>query len=247
MESSDVTDQPPAGADDAAGQREFSYGGQIAALGVFLGLMGIGLAGSWSSFYIGGLRNDPWIGFLGFLVLGGLLALVTLVFIFHDLFMLFAKPRSLKHVALKLLFLVIPPIAFVLGFCVFRILPQPAFLLGFEGWVAKNVDTHAIQQWLATEGVNYAGKAYNGGNVPPELPKYLVAFKPPCLSIGAEGEGHWDGTAKFHWGSALAGHWDIVVGPPTMSIPQSGRVDSGAGHVEFHRVIKPGVYLTWSD
>jgi hypothetical protein len=243
MESPNAMGQASAKGHEPLKKRGFSYRRHILATGMFVVLVGVGCVGIWLSWYVAGLQML--IGFLGIMAINGLLALLTLLFIVHALFMLFAKPRSLKHAALRLFFVAIPPITFLLGFYVSGALARPAFLLGFERWVTKNVDTNAIQEWLATEGAKYSSKTYHGGKFPAEFPKYLVAFDPSWISIGAEREGEW--TADFHWGSALAGHWDIVVGPPTMSMPKSGRVDLGGGYVEFRRAVKPGVYVTWSD
>jgi hypothetical protein len=233
---------------DAARKRDFSYRNHIIATGVFVVLVGIGSLGVWLLDYIGGLHNSPGLTFPiptpAFIL--GPLALLTLAFTVHGFFALFAKPRSLKHAVLRLFFVVIPPLTFLFGApVVFRILPHP-FLLGFGGWVAKNVDTTAIQEWLATEGHKYSSNTYYyPGKFPAEFPKYLVDFDPSWIMIGAEREG--EVTADFHWGSALAGHWDIVVGPPTMQMPKSGRVGLGNGYEQFRRPVKPGVYVTWSD
>jgi hypothetical protein len=243
MESPNAMGQASAKGHEPAKKRGFSYRRHILATGMFVVLVGVGCVGIWLSWYVAG--RQMLIGFLGIMAINGLLALLTLLFIVHALFMLFAKPRSLKHAALRLFFVVIPPITFLLGFYISGVLGQPAFLLGFERWVVKNVDTEAIQGWLAAKGQKYVSNTYHPQKVPAEFPKYLVDFDPSWITIGAEREG--EVTADFHWGSALAGHWDIVVGPPTMPMPKSSRMDLGNGYGQSCRVVKPGVYVTWNE
>ena len=114
------------------------------------------------------------------------------------------------------------------------------FLRGFEQWVLREVDTDAIQQWLAGEGRNYAGRQYNG-DFPEELPDFLVRFKPKLVRFSnpaSEGGLH----IEFGCGGGLS-YWGLIVGLPDMPTPKEGDIDLSESETEFRRPIKPGVYI----
>lgn len=181
--------------------------------------------------YVGGTENLPGRGFIAFVQIYGVLALTGLGFIIWQCVQLFRTPCS-GRVA----FLIVPPIILVGGFMIIPPL-APAFLRGFEQWVLREVDTDAIQQWLAAEGHKYVGWNLGSGHgFPEDFPDFLVRFKPSYISFhDSVPEGGL--RVEFGWAGGWQA-WRLVVGLPDMPMPKEGL--SGD---EYRRPIKPGVYI----
>jgi hypothetical protein len=145
------------------------------------------------------------------------------------------------------------PAALIIGMLVGFICPifEPGamtFLRGFERWTERNVDTIAIQRWMADANDNYwdsrhwYGKSYPAKEViPEEFPDFLKDFNPQYLWLERS---ELDGTKiiRFEWGGAL-GHWGIVIGDPSMKMPELTEESYSKSVVEFRRILKPGVYV----
>ena len=117
-----------------------------------------------------------------------------------------------------------------------------SFLKGYEKWVSKNVDVKAIQTWLLSgEADKYMGNTY-AGDLPDDLPDFVINFEPKYVYFKAEKSGK-EKILIFEWGGVL-GHWGIVVGSPTTKTKQKGRIEEpGSSNVEIRRPIIPGVYI----
>jgi len=191
--------------------------------------------------YVGGERNSCGDGFLPSIALSGLLVPVSLGFIIWAIIQLFLPPHTLNRIFSRAAFLIAPPVILVAGFLISTPLATP-FLRGFEKWVLREVDTDAIQRWLATEGRDYAGKQYESREgFPKELPDFLVRFRPRYITFrNSTSEGGL--CVEFEWGGGFA-HWGLTVGLPDMSTPEEGSIDLGGSETEFRRPIKPGVYV----
>lgn len=190
--------------------------------------------------YVGGLNNRCGEGAFAAIGVRLLVALVTVVFAIWAIIQLSLPPHTLRHTLLRVVFLIVPPVALVGGFAISTPLAIH-FLRGFERWVLREVDTDAIQQWLAAEGRNYAGRQYSTWEgFPKELPDFLVRFKPQFISFrDSPSEG--GPCVEFEWGTVLS-RWGLIVGLPDMPTPKEGAIDLSESETEFRRPIKPGVY-----
>jgi hypothetical protein len=177
--------------------------------------------------YVGGTKNVGTEGIFAFMTIYGVLGLASLGFIMWQFIQLFRRPRVGRGA-----FLIAPPIILVAGFMVMRPLTTP-FLDGFEQWVLRDVDTDAIQQWVATEGHKYTFQKYMGVVGPAEkLPDVIVRLKPTMIWFpDPASEGGL--CVILGWGGALRG-WHVVVGLSDMPMPK----ETGC-----RRSIKPGVYI----
>jgi hypothetical protein len=191
--------------------------------------------------FLGGTKNSDGDGFGVFVGVYFLLVLTSLVFIASAIVRFFRSPRTLRHILLQIVFLIAPP-AFLVGGFLATPPGASAFLRGFERWVLQEVDTDAIQKWLATEGRDFAGRQYDiRHGFPEELPDFLVRFKPKFISFRnyiSEG----GPCVEFGWGGGLAS-WGLIVGLPAMPTPKEGAINLTESETEFRHPVKPGVYV----
>ncbi len=189
--------------------------------------------------YLGGTKNVGYQGFIAAMQTFGVLSLIGLAFMIWTLVRFLRSPGGGKRTPAHLAFLTVSALILVAHFMVTGPLAA-TFLRGFEQWVLREVDTDAIQQWLATDGRNYAGRQYNG-NLPEDLPDFLVRFKPRYVrfsDLASESGLH----IEFGCGGGVS-LWGFVVGLPDMPTPKEGAIDVSRSTVEFRRPIKPGVYV----
>jgi hypothetical protein len=234
--------QPATGGDETSKEPQFVYKHHLAVMGVFVAVALGGACLAYAATYVGGLFNNLLVGFAVAVVFMSLLALLTLFFVVHGFFLLFKRPRSLRHAARRLPLVMMPLLAFVAAFLICTPL-SPIFLRGLKVWTLRNVDIEAVQQWLATDGPAIAERdadQWYRHDFPDDYPKCLVEFKPQYIWFNRTPDGQL--TVEFEWGGGL-GHWGVIVGPRTMPTPKAGCVETGGSEVEFRRPVRPGVYV----
>jgi len=187
--------------------------------------------------FLDGTKNSTGDSFLVFVGVFFLLALTSLVFIASAIVRFFRPPRTLRHILLRIAFLIAPP-ALLVGGLLATTPTAPAFLRGFERWVLREVDTDAVQQWLVTEGPKYVGKVVRSRD---ELPDSLTRFKTANIRFRDVPSGGGP-CVELQWGGPPR-HWGLVVGPPDMPMAGKDPPDLGSSEVEVRRPIKPGVYV----
>jgi len=181
--------------------------------------------------YVGGMNRLGAKGEAAFMEIFGVLVLASLGFIIWTIIQLFHSPRTGKHALLQVAFLIVPPIILVGGFMI-TVPLSPPFLRGFEQGVLREVDTDAIQQWVATEGHKYTFMKCRPEEVfPDELPGFLVPFKRTVIWFPAPAS---EGGLRVEFLMGGLHSWELVVGLPGMPMPK----ETG-----FSRHIKPGVYI----
>lgn len=130
--------------------------------------------------------------------------------------------------------------------------PTVTFLRGFEGWVNRNVDTDAVQKWIATNESYWPtsddenGKFYDTRReeLPDELPGCFRKFKIQSVYFKRSELGS-SRIVEFRWGGGMW-HWGVVIGDPNMVMPESGWEEISDGFWKYRRVIKAHVYI-YSD
>lgn len=204
--------------------------------------------------YLAGLYNDPslhpffaglFFDFLKVLLL--LVAFIGLVVIaFIGLVVnLFKKFKIYKNIGINFLLLGLSLGVFI-GNRYVRMPGPPGatvFLRGFDKWVRKNVETAAIQEWLATIDDRYFSKDYYADTGSPnEFPKFIIDLNPKFISFGYS---ELDNTkiAKLSWGSGLLGEWGVIIGNSNMEMPKPGVEKISDSYWEYRRIIRPGVYI----
>jgi hypothetical protein len=182
--------------------------------------------------YVGGMKNLGAKGFVAFIQTYGALVLASLGFILWEIIQCFRTSHTGRRASRHAAFLIAAPVILIGGWMIMAPLNSP-FLRGFEQWVRQEVDTDAIQQWLATEGRNCTCvkgslEAVFGEQLPPflvPLKQGQIWFPDPASEGGLR--------VEFLMGGALHG-WELVVGLPDMPMPKEGTT---------RRHIEPGVYI----
>jgi len=105
-------------------------------------------------------------------------------------------PHTCGHVLLRLAFPVICLTALLIPVRA----PRPLaaiYLQGIEQRMLETVDIDAVQQWLTTNGVRYAGREYQD-NFPPELPTCLTESH-ASLILFSDAAPEYGVTIEFRW------------------------------------------------
>jgi len=229
-------------ANEPSDERRRSYTLDIVLAAAVLTLVGGGSYLTYRAEYLGGVGNDPNQGFiLGFPLVLAMLPL-TLIAGVCELIRLFPWPRTSGHRLLRLAFLLLPSTVFLVSFVAITPLAK-AFLKGFEQWVGREADLDTIQEWLATDGPQLAGRSFFLRTDNPEtLPPCLTSLRPWQVSFrqtGPEGEI----TVELCWPSGFSDEYGLVVGPPAMDTPKTGMIKVRENYFEFRRPIQGGVYI----
>lgn len=195
-------------------------------------------------FYRAGLRNSPSLGFILFLLYEPLKIGVVLFALVRVTLPVKPRRERRKCIITASLTLLIFFASWILPMA---ILPAPTvfFLKGYEKWVHQNVDCDTIQTWLLSEDADvHSEHRYYSGDFPDELPNFIKDFGPKYV-VFDEYKSEKGKFITFEWGGAL-GHWGIVVGPPTITTKQEGRIRRSKSIVEYRHPIKPGIYLYYA-
>jgi hypothetical protein len=188
----------------------------------------------------GGLSNFPSWGFILFILYEPLKVAVVILAIFRFVYVKHVKKLN-KYFNTAILSIPIYIGSLILPF--FFLPPGAVFFLkGYEQWVSKNVDFKVIQTWLLSEEADkYIGNTY-AGNLPDDLPDFVINFEPKSIYFKAE-ESEKGKSIIFEWGGVF-GHWGIVISSPTTKTKQQGIIEEpGSSNVEIRHPIIPGVYI----
>jgi hypothetical protein len=178
--------------------------------------------------YLYGLNNDNTWGIHHAVNFTFVFGFLTGILVICALYRSLSRPHTLRRVSVETVRAMLPLLVFLASFWLNARLSNPAYLHGLRNWAVRNVDIGAIQQWLATNGSKFAG--YNDG--PPYdkgIPKFMDLGSPWItvrLSTGGEL------TARFAWGGRVDRM--LVVGPPTMKVPETGAIE-----------VRPGAYVSY--
>lgn len=174
--------------------------------------------------------------------LKSLIASITLaVIIPMAVIRLLVRRHRLGHIFLRLAFPVICLAALLIPIKA-PVLTVAPYLQGLEQRMLKKVNINAVQQWLASEGLQYAGREYRG-SFPRELPACLTEFHPDAM-LFSDATPEPGVTIEFRWYAPHGENFGLVVGSPFMTGPQEGSIrlpDSSL--YEWRRPIKPGAYV----
>lgn len=192
--------------------------------------------------YWGGLKNSSGFGpFLMILFYEPLKICIILCAILR-IFYYFKSKQKLGSYIITILFTII---VFIGSWMLPFTIGQPGavrFLNGYEKWVKKNVETDKIQEWLVSgEADRYMNEIYTY-DFPDDLPDFMKNFNRQYIYF----DGHESERGKsivFEWGSALVGHWGIVISLPTNNTQQDGVIKESESYYEYRRSIKPGIYI----
>jgi len=193
--------------------------------------------------YWAGLRGEGtgW-SFVLEIALKSLIASIVLIAVIPlAVIRLLVRRRRLAHIFLRLAFPVI-----CLAVLIFAVRdPRPTvipYLQGLEQRMLKKVNIDAIQQWLAGEGIKYAGREYRG-SFPQEFPACLTEFHPDLVLLSEATPEH-GGTIEFRWYAPHGENFGLVVGPPSTQGPTEGSIRLPDSSVHEYRLpLKPGAYV----
>lgn len=154
---------------------------------------------------------------------------------------LFDRRLSLGCKLMRLMFPVICLLALLIPI---RVLEPAAaiYLRGFERRMLEKVDVGAVQEWLAADGQEHAGRVYRE-SFPADLPACLTGIRPGELRF-SDATSERGLTIEFLWHAPHGENYGLVVGSPSTKSPNEGVIlPSDRGAAEFRRFIKPGVYV----
>lgn len=196
--------------------------------------------------YFAGLYNDPSLhSFFAGLFFDFLKVPLLLVAFIGLAVNLFKKFKIYKNIGINFFLLGLSLGVFISNRYV-RIPGPPGatvFLRGFDKWIRKNVETAAIQEWLATIDDRHFGKVYYADTgLPNEFPKFIINLNPQLISFGYS---ELDNTkiAKLSWGSGLLGEWGVIIGNSNMEMPKPDVEKISDSYWEYRKIIEPGVYI----
>jgi hypothetical protein len=124
------------------------------------------------------------------------------------------------------------------------------FLRGFKGWVSRNVDTDAIQNWIvdANESFwdygiskDFAEVYKTPSGYTEKFPDFLVEFKPQRAYF-ERSRLDYSRMIEYIWGGGMF-HWNLIIGEPNMAMPELMEEWYDDYDVEFRIILKPGVYV----
>lgn len=196
--------------------------------------------------YIAGTRND--VDYAMFYSFG--LSLILFLFILPSiaisasiiaLISLVRKHTNISQIVFKLALILLGPVIVCCAF--FFSGPGAAiFLRGFEQWVLQNADVDAIQIWLSSEGQKHSGQSYSSDKgFPEELPECLIELRPRFISFHYSYSSN-ELSVKITWFFVMD-DYGLIIGSPTMEIPNKGRIKVSRSTVEFRRPVKRGAYI----
>jgi hypothetical protein len=194
--------------------------------------------------YVAGTRNDvdyAMYSFGLFLILYPLMAIIALCASILALISLVRKHTNISQIVFKLALILLGPVIVCCAF--FFSGPGAAiFLRGFEQWVLQNADVDAIQIWLSSEGQKHSGQSYSSDEgFPEELPECLVKLRPRFISFHYSYSSN-ELSVKIIWFFVMD-DYGLIIGSPTMEIPNKGHIKISGSTVEFRRPVKRGAYI----